>query len=373
MSRILKLAGVFGGSLLLAGLVHFTRTDDGYTEGGSPYYRGFSPREISLYGERIRDILVRDEMRNLSEKMAKVSVREPEIVRPYVEGEGYSIGEWSRTCKRCEWLGSEEARRLRRIAEDFGVGEVAYGLPDAESNFNHFDKEGNPIESKKGAVGKLQLLGNMGSGKNGEKREVGGFDEVYAICNNPTKGHASFLIAYGYYIGKWGMPLRGEEDEVWSNIMHSEVANEIAGYMYLGYLKHKSGGDIDAALQIYNAGMNGKAIEYRDAVLARQAEWEDLEKNVCPKINEIMFCIEDKLAERYFYSLLDDKDQQEQFQVGCSAEPGETYKSPAALFYPCGGDRSAMCPPAERVRGVQQGAATGQPSRKIPPSAYPFL
>ncbi len=189
-------------------------------------------------------------------------------------------------CKKCKWLESPKTKDLYEKAKKYGVEGVAYGLPSRESDFMHFDKHGKPVESHKGAVGKLQVRKKEGK----KNDDPGGFDEVYEIFNNPKSRHRDFIEKYKDSINKDAIFLRGEKKEVWKRVKYDPDANEIVGYVYLGYLKEKSGGDINIALERYNAGWNGRkkypnnARKYRKGVLSRQKKWHNLKETVCPEI-----------------------------------------------------------------------------------------
>ena len=203
-------------------------------------------------------------------------------------------------CKKCEWLESPKAKDSYENARKYGVEEVSYGLPSRESDFMHFDKHGNPLESHKGAIGKLQVLGKMGKAKNGKKREVGGFDEVYEIFNNPKPRHRDFIEKYKDSIEEDAIFLRGKYEEVWKRVKYDPDVNEIVGYAYLSYLKEKSGGDINIALERYNAGWNGRkkypnnARKYRVSVLSRQKEWDNLMYKTCPEMKSRLNALEER-------------------------------------------------------------------------------
>lgn len=230
----------------------------------------------------------------------KQDLQEPEKMKKLLALEGYKWKDWQRDCRDCEWIESGEAKRLEDVAEDFDV-EVPHGLPGRESDFMQFDKYGNPVESKKGAIGKLQVLGKMGKNENDPKM-VGGFDEVWYIYNNPQPRHRKFIEKFEKSIKKYTYLMRGSRDEVWNNIQQNEVANEVNGFTYLGYLKEKSGGNISIALEKYVAGPNGRkkypknARKYRNSVLGRQEKWDNLSKEVCPKVKRI-----NKKAEQMLY------------------------------------------------------------------------
>lgn len=189
-------------------------------------------------------------------------------------------------CKKCEWLESPKTKDSYEKARKYGVEEVAYGLPSRESDFKHFDKHGNPVESLKGAVGKLQVRKKDKK----KKDDPGGFDEVYEIFNNPKPRHRDFIEKYKDAIEEDAIFLRGEKKEVWKKAKHDPDVNEIVGYAYLSYLKEKSGGDINIALERYNAGWNGRekypnnARKYRNSVLSRQKGWDNLMDKTCPEI-----------------------------------------------------------------------------------------
>ena len=213
-------------------------------------------------------------------------------MRQRIEDRGYDWDKWRVQCERCNWLDSEEAARLLAVSSEFNVEEVAFGLPEQESSNSHLDKNGNVIESEDGAIGKLQVIGKVGNsnGKMKKKRVKGGFDEIWYMFNEPRKYQFSFIEEFRPVLDKYRPFFTGSKKDVWNNLK-SEKVNEVAGFLYLGFLKHSiSGGDIGKALEMYYAGPTGRekfpedSRRYKLGVIKKQERIDHLEKNVCPRI-----------------------------------------------------------------------------------------
>lgn len=235
----------------------------------------------------------------MAAEFAKHDARNPAIIRPLLEEDGIDSKKWLDTCRECEWLESEEGQRLYDRARKYDVQEVVYGLPGVESGMRQFDRNGDTIESDKGAMGKMQVVGRVGKDRTGKPRRPGGFDEVLRIYkelekleNNekPDPRHEGFVKRYMEPLKEDARLFGGTRKDAWESLLRDEEANEAAGIIYLGFLKHmyKS---MSIALEMYNAGEGGRAHfpddarEYRKAVFKRQGKWDNLIANECPEID----------------------------------------------------------------------------------------
>lgn len=268
-----------------------------------------------------------DEFARLS---TEADMRDPRTTREFLIEYGYT-----REQRRgCRWLETPEAERLLATAGKYGVGEVAYGLPSRESDYRQFDANGKALKSRKGAVGKLQVLGTPRD-ENGERRKNGGFNEVWHMFNEPLPHQRRFIKEYREAIEEDSHLLCGDEDEVYEGLHTNERANEIAGFAYIGFLKFINNGDINLALEMYVAGADGRkrspnsARRYMESVLARQEKWQDLKENICPQMERASRAFKERRYKWHKSNYL----SANQWALVPPAH-GETNKRPPDLFYP---------------------------------------
>ncbi len=275
-------ATFLGGAFIALYLTLYSPTDHGQPMGGKAEQHSMQSESPRISGSE-KHMVCAEEFARLA---AEEDLNSPEGEADFLHMNGYV----KEHCKKCEWLKSDEAMRLYMTAKRYGVEEVAYGLPGTESNYMQFDDDGNTIESPKGAVGKLQVLGKMGRTSDGKMKKKGGFDEVWHMFNDPLPHQRRFIEKYKKSMDEDARLLRGTREDVYNRILNDESANEANGFAYLGFLKEACEGDINMALEAYNAGRTGRrkfpndARKYRESIFSRQEEWDMLLNETCPEM-----------------------------------------------------------------------------------------